>query len=118
MKLTPLVYVSDMDRGIEFYTKLLPAATIVTSSPYWTELLVGEATLALHYAEHVDHAGDGMGLGLEAATSLEDIITRLESNGIEPSGEICAQPFGRSVTVQDPDGLVIQINEHPTPPAT
>lgn len=118
MKLTPLVYVSDMDRGIDFYTKLLPAATIVTSSPYWTELLVGEATLALHYAEQVDHAGDGMGLGLEAATSLEDVITRLESNGINPSGEICAQPFGRSVTVQDPDGLVIQINEHATPAAT
>ena len=117
MKLTPLVYVSDMDRGIDFYTKLLPAATIVTSSPHWTELLVGEATLALHYAEHVDHAGDGMGLGLEAATSLEDIVTRLDSNGIKSSGEICAQPFGRSVTVEDPDGLVIQINEYSTPPA-
>lgn len=118
MKLTPLVYVSDMDRGIDFYTKVLPAAKVVTSSPYWTELLVGEATLALHYAEHVDHAGDGMGLGLEAATSLEDIVTQLESNGIKPSGEICTQPFGRSVSVQDPDGLVIQINEHSTPPAS
>ena len=117
MKLTPLVYVTDMDGAIDFYTSLLPAATIVTTSPYWTELLVGEATLALHYAEKVDHAGDGMGLGLDAATPLEDVVAQLRAAGIEPAGEICDQPFGRSVTVKDPDGLIIQINEHSVPPA-
>ena len=117
MKLTPLIYVTDMDRGIAFYTKLLPAAKVVTSSPYWTEFLVGEATLALHIADSVDHNGDGMGLGLDAATPLEDVLEQLGAAGLEPSGEICAQPFGRSVTVTDPDGLVIQINEHSQPPA-
>ena len=117
MKLTPLIYVTDMDRAISFYTRLLPAAKIVTTSPYWTELLVGEATLALHLAERVDHTGDGLGLGLDAATPLEDVLAQLGDTGIEPAGEICAQPFGRSVTVKDPDGLVIQINEHSTPPA-
>ncbi len=117
MKLTPLVYVTNMDRAIAFYTNLLPAATIVTTSPYWTELLVGEATLALHITESVDHDGDGMGLGLDAAVPLEDVVARLNDSGITPSGEICAQPFGRSVTVSDPDGLIIQINEHSAPPA-
>ncbi len=117
MKLTPLVYVTDMDRGVAFYTKLLPSATVVTTSPYWTELRVGEATLALHIAESVDHSGDGMGLGLDAATSLEDVVALLSDAGIDSYGEICAQPFGRSVSVQDPDGLVIQISEHSTPPA-
>ena len=117
MKLTPLVYVTDMDRGIKFYTSLLPAATIVTSSPYWTELLVGDATLALHLAESVDHAGDGMGLGLDAAVPLETVLDDLAEAGIQPAGEICPQPVGRSVTVRDPDGLPIQINEHATPPA-
>ena len=68
MKLTPLVYVTDMDNSIEFYTRLLPEATIVSSSPYWTELQVGEATLALHFAESVEHAGDGMGLGVDSST--------------------------------------------------
>jgi hypothetical protein len=115
MKLTPLVYVTDMSNSIDFYTKLLPAATIVTTSPYWTELKVGEATLALHISESVDHGGDGMGLGLDAATSLEEVVSQLAASGIEPAGEICAQPFGRSVTVADPDGLVIQINEHANP---
>ena len=118
MKLTPLVYVTDMDKAIAFYTKLLPAATVVTSSPYWTELKVGEATLALHISESVDHAGDGMGLGLDAATTLEDVVSQLSAAGIKPAGEICAQPFGRSISVADPDGLVIQINEHAAPPVT
>jgi len=116
MKLLPLVYVTDMDRAIEFYSKLLPASSIVTTSPYWTELLVGDATLALHIAESVDHSGDGMGLGMDAATPLEDVVDQLATARIAPSGEICAQPFGRSLTVTDPDGLVIQINEHSAPP--
>ena len=117
MKLIPLVYVTDMDRSISFYTRLLPAAKIVTSSPAWTELRVGEATLALHIAETVDHEGDGMGLGLDAPTKLEDVLSLLGGAGISPSGEICSQPFGRSVSVTDPDGLIIQINEYSTPPA-
>ncbi len=112
MKLTPLVYVTDMGKSVDFYTRLLPAARVVSSSPYWTELQVGDATLALHHAETVDHDQDGMGLGIEAATSLEDLVAALEAAGITSAGEICSQPFGRSVTVEDPDGLVIQINEH------
>ena len=115
MKLLPLVYVTDMNRSVEFYSKLLPASSIVTSSPYWTEMQVGTATLALHISEMVDHTADGMGLGLDAATPLEDVLTQLSTAGIQPSSEICAQPFGRSLTVEDPDGLVIQINEHSVP---
>ncbi len=117
MKLLPLVYVTDMAGSIDFYSKLLPASSIVTTSPYWTELQVGNATLALHIAGSVDHTSDGMGLGFDAATPLEEVVEQLADAGIEPSGEICAQPFGRSLTVQDPDGLVIQINEHSAPPA-
>jgi len=115
MKLLPLVYVTDMDRSVAFYSKLLPASSIVTASPYWTEMQVGTATLALHLSESVDHTSDGMGLGFDAATSLEDVVNLLATAGIKPSGEICAQPFGRSVTVEDPDGLIIQINEHSVP---
>ena len=116
MKLMPLVYVTDMDRAIKFYSSLLPASTIVTTSPYWTELNVGGASLALHVAEMVDHSGDGVAVSFDAATTLEQVVSLLEEAGITPSGEICAQPFGRSVTVQDPDGLVIQINEHSVAP--
>lgn len=118
MKLMPLVYVTDMDRAIQFYTKLLPASSIVTTSPYWTELNVGGASLALHVAEMVDHSGDGVAVSFDAATTLEQVVSLLEEAGIKPSGEICAQPFGRSVTVQDPDGLVIQINEHSVAPVS
>ena len=118
MKLVPLVYVTDMERAIGFYTKLLPASSVVTSSPYWTELNVGGSTLALHLAENVTHANDGMGLGLDAPTSLEDVVASLAEAGIAPASEICPQPFGRSLTVTDPDGLVIQINEHAAPPVT
>lgn len=117
MKLMPLIYVTDMEKSIGFYSKLLPASTVVTTSPYWTELNVGGSSLALHITESVDHAGDGVSVSFDAATTLEQVLSLLEEAGIAPSGEICAQPFGRSVTVTDPDGLVIQINEHSLPPA-
>ena len=116
MKLMPLVSVTDMDRAIQFYTKLLPASSIITTSPYWTELNVGGASLALHAAEMVDHSGDGVAISFDAATTLEQVVSLLEEAGITPTGENCAQPFGRSVTVHDPDGLVIQINEHSVAP--
>ena len=118
MKLMPLVYVTDMERAIRFYSSLLPASTVVTTSPYWTELNVGGASLALHLAEMVNHDGDGVALSFDAAITLEQVVALLSEAGIEPSGEICAQPFGRSVTVSDPDGLVIQINEHSVPPTS
>ena len=105
MKLVPLVYVTDMERAVGFYTKLLPASSVVTSSPYWTELNVGGAALALHLAEQVTHVNDGMALAFDAVTTLENVIASLDDAGIEPSSEICSQPFGRSVTVTDPDRL-------------
>lgn len=118
MKLMPLVYVTNMEVSVEFYSKLLPNSSVVTSSPYWTELNVAGSSLALHIAESVDHKDDGMALAFDAATTLEQLISLLAEAGIKTSGEICAQPFGRSVTVTDPDELVIQINEHSVPPAT
>ena len=94
MKLVPLVYVTDMERAIGFYTKLLPASSVVTSSPYWTELSVGGATLALHLTEGVEHSSDGMALSLDAATSLEDVISSLDVAGIQPSVLACASHEG------------------------
>jgi catechol 2,3-dioxygenase-like lactoylglutathione lyase family enzyme len=116
MKLMPLVYVTNMDEAIDFYTKLLPASSVVTTSPYWTELNVGGASLALHVTEKIDHSGDGVAISFDAATPLEQLLALLDEAGISLAGEICSQPFGRSVTVRDPDGLVIQINEHSVPP--
>ena len=104
MKLTPLVYVTDMDRGIDFYTKLLPAATIVTSSPSWTELLGGEATRALHYAENGVRSRDGLGLGLDAAAALGDSGAGRRSAGREPSGGVGPPPGGRAGGVRVPAG--------------
>ena len=60
MKLIPLVYVTDMERAIGFYTKLLPASSVVTSSPHWTELNVGGSTLALAYGADVQEDLDLM----------------------------------------------------------
>src|SRR5262245_11610909 len=48
---------------------------------------------------------------LVATEPLDGLRERLAAGGIAP-GPIVAEPCGRSMQVTDPDGLVIQVNEH------
>jgi catechol-2,3-dioxygenase len=51
-------------------------------------------------------------LGLLATEPLEAVVERLQQRGISLARGIADETFGRSVVVQDPDGLRIQISEH------
>jgi hypothetical protein len=47
-----------------------------------------------------------------AQRPLADIMTALQNAGVTLTNEIVDEAFGRSLTIYDPDGLPIQINEH------
>ncbi|HSF86420.1 MAG TPA: VOC family protein [Acidimicrobiia bacterium] len=112
MKPVTIVYVTDMDVSLGWYRRLLPHADLVTSSPYWSELSLGDAaSLALHRADSVSR-GSQLGLALTADRPLEAIHADLAARGVEIDGGFESQPFGRSMLICDPDGLAIQINEH------
>ena len=113
MILMPIVYVSDMDKAVAFYEKLGFLPDPSARSRMWTQLIAGDrAILALH---HDDHPGPTSHLRVELALvttePLEQVRDRLRKAGIEPNA-IVDEAFGRSMTVKDPDGLAIQINEH------
>jgi catechol 2,3-dioxygenase-like lactoylglutathione lyase family enzyme len=106
-----IIYVTDMERSLAWYRTLLPEAELVSTSPYWSELSFGPASVALHVAAEVA-PGTQLGFGLEADKPLEDIRSALTARDVEVSKDIGDEPFGRSMVIRDPDGLAIQINEH------
>lgn len=84
------------------------------------ELCAGDALLALHetspetFEGPRDESGPGrVELSLVATETLEAIRDKLRAAGGAWSvGSIIDEAFGRSLTILDPDGLPIQINEH------
>lgn len=111
MKPVPIVYVTDMDRSLDWYRRAVPDAEVVSTSPYWSELRTAGGSFALHIIEAVA-PGTQLGLAFAAERRLEEIVADWEAGGIAPTRGISDEAFGRSVTVTDPDGLAIQVNEH------
>lgn len=76
----------------------------------WTAFQGADGILALHTVEELPEPGR-VALGLRADRPLEQIIEEMAGHGIAASA-VETQSFGRSVNLTDPDGLVIQVNEH------
>jgi catechol 2,3-dioxygenase-like lactoylglutathione lyase family enzyme len=109
MKVLPIRYVRDMTASRQFYLALGLAPDARPDNDYWCELGSASGGLALHHA-----MDDGSGVDLTLLSDeepLEAVVARLDANGIAHAG-ISEERFGRSLKVTDPDGLVVQINEH------
>ena len=106
----PIVYVTEMARSLAFYQAL--GAAVKHQGSMWSELRFGDTALALHLVDSVSHEGLSVALAMVAGRPLEAIIIALQKARIPLTQEIVDEAFGRSLTVHDPDGLPIQINEH------
>ena len=106
----PIVYVTEMARSLAFYQAL--GATVKHQGSMWSELRLGGVGLALHLADRVEHEGVSVALAMVAQRPLEEIVSVLQKAGVGLRREIVDEAFGRSLTVYDPDGRPIQINEH------
>jgi catechol 2,3-dioxygenase-like lactoylglutathione lyase family enzyme len=109
-------YVRDVESARRFYETLGLTLEFASRRPRrggpaaWTELAGSAgANLALH---QWDEPRQEVSLCLQADEPLEHVIERLRDNGYQPSTEIVDEAFGRSFTVEDPEGLLIQINEN------
>jgi catechol 2,3-dioxygenase-like lactoylglutathione lyase family enzyme len=113
MKLMPIVYVTDMAKAWDFYTALGLQGNGHSRSEMWSELSLGDASLALHHIDKLPEKQIGrLELALVAPAPLETLVERLKVAGVPLEREITDEAFGRSIQVRDPDGLIIQINEH------
>lgn len=77
----------------------------------WAELRLGDALLALHQTEQLPEATRRVELCFVSTEPLETLVARFTAAGTPLARPITDEAFGRSLVVQDPDGLRIQINE-------
>jgi catechol 2,3-dioxygenase-like lactoylglutathione lyase family enzyme len=114
MKLMPIVYVTDMGRAADFYTALGFQSDVQDRAGMWAQLTMGDAALGLHYCSPLPSGNGRVALALVSDDPLEGVVARLKMAGVALEQEIAEEAFGRSIQLRDPDGLLIQINEHDT----
>lgn len=113
MRIMPIVYVSDVERALTFYRLLGLEDTHNPPSAMWAELRLGDASLGIHYIDTlIDEQPKRVSLNFVSQVPLELLLERLHAKGITPARGITDEAFGRSLIVRDPDGLLIQIDEH------
>lgn len=116
MNVMPIRYVRDMATARRFYEALGLSFGLATRPPRtgpsrWVELEAAAGGLALHYLPPGDEEPE-VELSFTATEPLEQVIARIRAAGYEPATAIVDESFGRSFTVRDPEGMVIQVNEH------
>lgn len=111
MRVLPIRYCADVAASTRFYRALGLELGAATRPGSWVELPGAAGVLALHQAGSGPGGGPGAcELAFEADEPLEAVVARLAAAGY-PAGPILDESFGRSVRVQDPDGVPVQVNE-------
>lgn len=112
MKVTPIRFVRNIELANRFYSTLGLFENAAATSGTWADMRGDGGQLGLHIAEaDTSHAEAGaVALQFTTDEKLEFAAKRLKDAGYKPS-DIMDETFGRYITVQDPDGYLIQVNE-------
>ena len=105
-----MLMVVEMDRAVRFYTDAF-AASVSLNTPYWSEVVVAGATVALHPGRT---GGDSeCGLGVEV-DDLEAALTTAGSLGgrvVDPPRDRPGEGI-RIAQLADTEGNIISVAEH------
>ena len=110
MKLQPIVYTANTKAAVAWYGDVLGIKPSYQSD-MWTSFDVGDAALGIHHVDELPERGR-VEISLVTAEALEMVELRLADHGIEPKRGISDEAFGRSLVLEDPDGTLVQVNEH------
>jgi catechol 2,3-dioxygenase-like lactoylglutathione lyase family enzyme len=110
MKVMPIRYVSDVERFTEFFRALGLGVQARSRPGDWQELTATGGVLALHTAGAGSSTPD-VELCLLTEEDLGVVAKRLDDAGYPHSG-VLDENFGRKLRVKDPDGVIVQVNEH------
>ncbi|GCE08847.1 VOC family protein [Dictyobacter aurantiacus] len=112
LRLQPMLHVEDMGRALDFYSKL--GATIVHGSRDgdWALLRIGQTELGLlAHPANPDQNEGRVELNFEYGASLEELEKKLRAAGItiaRPTGD---EGFGYQLQLEDPDDMLVKINQ-------
>ncbi len=113
MKTTKILYmlwVDDMDRAVGFYRDVF-GLNVLVQSPNWSELTLGDSTVALHQGTNDNSRMTGLSFEVD---DIDEACRAIVSGG----GSIVHPPRDggipglRLADVTDPDGNRIQLGSH------
>lgn len=113
MRMMPIIFVTDVQKAIEFFDEL--GFKILTRSRAGdrAELEHGESLLSIQHTAKSRHTETPpIELCFVATQPLERVRNRLEKIGMPVSDLITNESYGHSISLQGPDGLPIRIVEH------
>ena len=109
------IFVSNMDRSVDFYTKVLGLKLAQRFGDHWASIEAGQLAIGLHPASAENPAGrnGSMIIGLEVAGSIEDVAAGMKQQGVQFRGTISQGDVGKTAYFEDPDGnLLYMIQLH------
>jgi catechol 2,3-dioxygenase-like lactoylglutathione lyase family enzyme len=111
-----IVYVSDMERAIRFYTDALGLPLTNRFGNHWATVQAGKnLVIGIHPwnpAHPVPGTKGAIGLGLVVSRDMpiEDLAARLRSRGVEVS-DVLDTDAGKFISFADPDGNPIYVGD-------
>jgi catechol 2,3-dioxygenase-like lactoylglutathione lyase family enzyme len=111
------IYVSDMQRSVDFYTGVLGLRLLFRADDHWAQLDAGGGlAIGLHPAsDHSPTPGTpgGITVGLSVDIPIDEAVAALTAHGVHVHGPI---PGGGGVALAffaDPDGNPLYLAEEP-----
>jgi catechol 2,3-dioxygenase-like lactoylglutathione lyase family enzyme len=110
------IFVSDMQRSVEFYTGVLGLRLVFRAGDHWAQLAVGDLANGLHPQSDRNPAPGTPGsitLGLSVDMPLTAAVAILTARGVEVRGP---EPGGSGIALAfftDPDGNPLCLAEEP-----
>ena len=113
MKVMPFCFVADVEESERFYAALGLTLDRRGRTPGWSEMAAPGGGVGLHSAAGGDppRPPGTVELVLVSDEPLEEVARRLDAAGYH-HGPIADEAFGRFLQTVDPDGLVLQVQEH------
>jgi catechol 2,3-dioxygenase-like lactoylglutathione lyase family enzyme len=103
------IFVSDMDRSVNFYTKTLGLKLAQRFGNHWASIEAGRLTIGLHPASNINSAGrnGSTQIGLELEGDIEDSVANLRQQGVQFRGPVSQDNAGKTAYFEDPDGNLL-----------
>lgn len=102
------IFVSSMDRAVQFYTEVLGMKLTNRFGDSWATVEAGKGlTIGLHPASPKYPAPGthgSMTLGLEISEPIDKVVARLAGHGVAIKGTVVRDTAGNFATFADPDG--------------
>ena len=109
------VFVSNMDRAVQFYTQVLGLRLTNRFGDHWATVDAGKGlTIGLHPASPKYPAPGtkgGMMLGMEVDGAIDQVVATLVKKGVQFKDSVVRSEAGNFVHLEDPDGNEIYLWE-------